>query len=490
MANVMRKIVFISLFLLICLVHGAPRAQAAAGQYISDIILQTGDNAEDRLIEKGYSVMYPALINGAGEKIRIGYKMTENSGDGITDIIVETKKENVKKKFGKKTVKYQPVPGGSLGVGGKSGKPDKTCYIHCTKDGQAGSLLTALHFLSSDTGGVDGFNELLPLANNGTVPVKNSDGTAAAVQSGENSGYLSVVRSDIWKNYIGSVVTAKGKTKKDVVMELCRLGCEYYVDRDFGGEGDVTMVGYTRTSDKKSAVKDLIGLSADNETPAGYEKVGDTKIADKYLFISVDEKYGNPLVDLDYMKNAKELDLTAKGWTSLVIARGDNTVAAPYLTGSDEYIKLQESKEKYILTAVDCEDEKDTGLVYTTEKEGLKEKQKEKRKKIKNSSGDSEEVKSEKQAEEDDDEAAEPAKESQTIQYDEADAESKVDEQSKKDEDVSGSAVDTDGVGTVLSGSKAEVLGTAQTVVLFLVILLIPAVTIIIKKNIEIERKK
>ncbi len=432
--RIMRKICIISLFCVICFLSGVPRVKAAVGQYVSEIVLQEGEDAEDKLSEKGYSVMYPALLNGEGEKIRIGYKTSKNSKDGITDIIVGKKKKNAKKKIRKKLVKYQLVQGGSLGVGGEAGKPDKTSYLYCTKDGRAGSPLMALHFMSSDTNDVDGFEKLMPLANNGTMPVKGFDEIAVTVQTDGNSGYLSVVRSDVWKNYIGSLTVVKGDTEKDVVMELCRLGCEYYVDKNYGRDGDVIMVGYTRTSDKKSAVKDLIGLSADEEAPVGYEKAGDTEVAGKYLFTSTDEKYGNPLVDLDYMKNAEELELTAKEWTALVAARGDNTVTASYLTGSEEYINLQKSKEKYVLTGVDCEDEKDIGLVYITEKAGRKEKQ------------------------------------------------TKEDGQ---DEDVSGAAIDTDGVGTVLSGSKAEFSGTIQTIVLILIILLIPVVTIIIKKKNE-----
>ena len=138
-----------------------PAAHAASRLYITDIVLQKGDDAENALVEKGYSVMHPALTDGSGARIMLGYKTSSSEDGAITDVIISNDKDAAAKEFGDKKVSYQTVSGGSLKVG--SGDNVKTAYLHYTKSAEAGNPLMAIHLMSEDTNSVEKFGQVMPL---------------------------------------------------------------------------------------------------------------------------------------------------------------------------------------------------------------------------------------------------------------------------------------------------------------------------------------
>ena len=479
------------------------RYTAAAERYISDVTVVKGEDGEDSLIDKGYSVIHPYFLDGEKNQAWIGYKTTSTKTSAITDV-----------------------------------SADGVSNIKGIKDGSKNPVM-AIYYMSADVNDVSKFTEVMPLANNGAVPAKGSDGNIAVFETENGSGYICMIRTDVWESYIESVTFATGKTKKVAVKELCKKGCEYYIDANMSDGDTYTLIGYTRTNDKSKAITDIIGLDSDKAAPEGYEKIAagssDLKVKKKTLYYTTDTKYGNPLVDIDFMEGFKKMELTGKQWTSLVIARGDNEITKPYILENAEYKAMAESEDAYLITKAMCNDDTDTGIIITCAKDGLKDKQKAKGALL------SVEVKDD---ETDDSNTADAADDMEHVQYDnagegaapadsdapadgdgnavkeggdQADENGNTDKGDTTDENNNdGTTVDdeqadndngsddtgitddgeqtkgeeTDGTGTVISAGNGRMPGKVEMIILIATVVLIPVVTIFIKKKIEKGPKK
>lgn len=467
-------IIAAALCLLICMVSVlAVREAKAAERYISDVTVVKGDDGENALIDRGYSVVHPYFLDGEKNKSWVGYKTTSVESSAITDITAD-------------------------GVTNIKGK----------KDSGKDSIM-AIYYMSADVNDVSKFTEVIPLANNGATPVLGSDGNIAVFETENGSGYICMIRNNVWENYIESITCATGKTKKVAVKELCKMGCEYYVDANMSADGTFTVIGYTRTNDKSKAITDIIGIDKDKEAPKGYEKIANGSA--KALYYTKDTAYGNPLVDIDYMEGFKKMEVSGKQWTSLVITRGDNEITKPYILENDDYKTMAESTDEYMITRVICDDDTDTGIIITCAKDGLKEKQKAKGKLL------NVEVKEEEdEAASDEPEAAEGT---EPVQYDNAEeaaddenedvqtdengevvstSEQSVDENDETTEDDTDAStpedteneaeqtddVNADEAGTVLVAG-GRVPGMVEMIILIAAVILIPVATIFIKKKIE-----
>ena len=466
------------------------RYTAAAERYISDVTVVKGEDGEDSLIDRGYSVIHPYFLDGEKNQAWIGYKTTPTGTSAITDI-----------------------------------SADGVSNIKGVKDGSKSPVM-AIYYMSADVNDVSKFTEVMPLANNGAVPARGSDGNIAVFETENGSGYICMISTDVWESYIESVTYASGKTKKVAVKELCKKGCEYYIDANMSDGDTYTLIGYTRTSDKSKAITDIIGLDPDKAAPEGYEKIAagssDLKVKKKALYFTTDTKYGNPLVDIDFMKSFKKMELTGKQWTSLVIARGDNEITKPYILENADYKAMAESEDAYMITRAMCDDDTDTGIILTCAKDGLKDKQKAKAKIL------SVEVK-----EDEDEDTPDATEDMERVQYDNADEvaapadsdngavenggdegtdengnveegdtvddnnddgtavdEGQADDAGITDDSEQADGEDTEGTGTVISAGSGRMPGMVEMIILIAAIVLIPVVTIFIKRKIDKGSKK
>ena len=483
--------------LLICMIMIAAAALMinfknayAAERYISDVTVVKGEDGEESLIDKGYSVIHPYFLDGEKNQAWIGYKTTPTGTSAITDI-----------------------------------SADGVSNIKGVKDGSKSPVM-AIYYMSADVNDVSKFTEVMPLANNGAVPARGSDGNIAVFETENGSGYICMIRTDVWESYIESVTYASGKTKKVAVKELCKKGCEYYIDANMSDGDTYTLIGYTRTSDKSKAITDIVGLDPDKAAPEGYEKIAagssDLKVKKKALYFTTDAKYGNPLVDIDFMEGFKKMELTGKQWSSLVIARGDNEITKPYILENAEYKAMAESEDAYLITKAMCNDDTDTGIILTCAKDGLKDKQKAKAKLP------SVEVK-----EDEDEDTPDATEDMERVQYDNADEaaapadsdngavenggdegtdengnveegdtvddnnddgaavdEGQADDAGITDDSEQADGEDTEGTGTVISAGSGRIPGMVEMIILIAVVILIPVVTIFIKRKIDKGSKK
>lgn len=137
--------------------------------FITDIRLESGENAYDTLEEAGYSVMAVGLNAGVseGSQVYLGYKT--NTGAPITNILLSA---DVGDSFDtEQNMHYECA--GHTDVDAGSGT---TGCLYVTHDAAAGTPLVGLDILRANTGNGE---ELSAIPNDGAEIVRRSDGTPA-----------------------------------------------------------------------------------------------------------------------------------------------------------------------------------------------------------------------------------------------------------------------------------------------------------------------
>ncbi len=235
----------LSVLLLVLTAAGSlPVSAAAATSYISELTVAVGADGRSSLESRGYSVLFQGLnLSGSDESsVYLGYKKGSNA---ITGLVVSTQHSSGLSVDG---VSYSLVSDYSLnyGTGGTA------LYIYYTRDSAAGEKITSLDTAS----GYSSTDEVMSLRNDGSAPVRMSDGTLANLDSGISNSeiYLLMYRTASVKRYISDVCYVSGSTKAEAINRAASLGCDSYVDKDIGGSGGVAYLAYSRTADAAGAV--------------------------------------------------------------------------------------------------------------------------------------------------------------------------------------------------------------------------------------------
>ncbi len=235
----------LSVLLLVLTAAGSlPVSAAAATSYISELTVAVGADGRSSLESRGYSVLFQGLNLSGGDEssVYLGYKKGSNA---ITGLVVSTQHSSGLSVDG---VSYSLVSDYSLnyGTGGTA------LYIYYTRDSAAGEKITSLDTAS----GYSSTDEVMSLRNDGSAPVRMSDGTLANLDSGISNSeiYLLMYRAASVKRYISDVCYVSGSTKAEAINRAASLGCDSYVDKDIGGSGGVAYLAYSRTADAAGAV--------------------------------------------------------------------------------------------------------------------------------------------------------------------------------------------------------------------------------------------
>ncbi len=339
----------------------AVSAYAANQQFITDIRLEAGADAVDKLEKDGYSVMLTGLnmTYDPAKQVYLGYKM--NSGNPITNIIISDGGNSLKDENG---ISYSRVSDVDVDerIGGSTG------YIYTTRDKKAGDPLVGLDVLRSRE------EAIYPITNDGAEIVRTAEGIPADLESASKNAivYLAQIRDNIVRPFISEIGVVTDTDKWNAVYTACERGYNYYVEGDIDKSDETyTVLVYKRTANVKDAVTNIAAVSertvkamekeqlvdaseksVEKLTGAAigisgieYVRVSSKPIAGKtpyYLYQTKNTKAGNP-VSMLYAENIKEEQNSLFGtWVNGYFSTESKTSAYTYSVNEDAFAALRE----------------------------------------------------------------------------------------------------------------------------------------------------
>ncbi len=335
---------------------------AANTQFITDIRLEAGADAVDKLEKDGYSVMLTGLnmTYDPEKQVYLGYKM--NDGDPITNIIVAADDgESLNDGNGISYSRASEIDVDE-GIGGGSG------CLYFTHDEKAGSPLVGLDVLRSKE------EAIYPITNDGAEIVRTANGTPADLESASENAivYLAQIRDNIVRPYISEIGVVTDTDKWNAVYTACERGYNYYVEGDIDDSKETyTILVYKRTANVSDAVTNIAAVSAktveameqeqivdasanpvENLTGAAigisgieYVRVSSKPIegeAPYYLYQTKNKAAGNP-VSMLYAEKAEEEQNSLFGtWVNGYFSTESKTSAYTYSVNEDAFAVLRE----------------------------------------------------------------------------------------------------------------------------------------------------
>ena len=335
---------------------------AANTQFITDIRLEAGADAVDKLEKDGYSVMLTGLnmTYDPEKQVYLGYKM--NDGDPITNIIVAADDgESLNDGNGISYSRASEIDVDE-GIGGGSG------CLYFTHDEKAGSPLVGLDVLRSKE------EAIYPITNDGAEIVRTANGTPADLESASENAivYLAQIRDNIVRPYISEIGVVTDTDKWNAVYTACERGYNYYVEGDIDDSKETyTILVYKRTANVSDAVTNIAAVSAktveameqeqivdasanpvENLTGAAigisgieYVRVSSKSIegeAPYYLYQTKNKAAGNP-VSMLYAENVEEEQNSLFGtWVNGYFSTESKTSAYTYSVNEDAFAVLRE----------------------------------------------------------------------------------------------------------------------------------------------------
>lgn len=221
---------------------------AAKPLYISELVVISGKEKVSEFEKKGYNILFQRM-NLVTDEDSVVYLAYKKGGTAITDMVVS---ESKAKTLTLESVTYNLVSEISLNEG-TEGTP---IYLYCTKDEKAGKGISLIDTVS----GFSDRDEIIPLLNDGSSPVRTSDGRLANLDQGINNCQLYLVKysgEDV-RPYISDLRIVSGKSKREAVVAAANSGCDFYLDNNLSESDSFSVVAYQRTSDKNEAVTDFI----------------------------------------------------------------------------------------------------------------------------------------------------------------------------------------------------------------------------------------
>ena len=334
------------------------------------------------------------------------------------------------------------------------------------------------------------------IPNNGGTVDRDSHGNPILYTEGDTKGYMIHIGDNTWKRYVSDIKAASADSKEGALKKLATLGCDYFVDENYATDGGCTVIGFMRTDNKEKAITDVVGLTDKDEVPTGYKKVSDEEVAGHILYVTSEPSMGNPIYDMDAFEDVDGVELSSVMLTDMRLSRSDK-MARQFILADESYKEAAESDKIYLMISADTIDGKDIGLALVTDGEGLADKRSAKTEFLRHEEQNSTEKAENPAGEEEtadsggEDETADPAGEedenpSEGSEFDNGDetTEENIDVSSGEESDETGK-----GEEEVFQGTVLNVLGDSGTTVFFIVLwgmaVLIPVITVIIKRIME-----
>ena len=335
---------------------------AANTQFITDIRLEAGADAVDKLEKDGYSVMLMGLnmTYDPEKQVYLGYKM--NDGDPITNIIVAADDgESLNDGNGISYSRASEIDVDE-GIGGGSG------CLYFTHDEKAGSPLVGLDVLRSKE------EAIYPITNDGAEIVRTANGTPADLESASENAivYLAQIRDNIVRPYISEIGVVTDTDKWNAVYTACERGYNYYVEGDIDDSKETyTILVYKRTANVSDAVTNIAAVSAKTVEAMEQEQIVDAsanlvenltgaaigisgieyvRVSSKpiegeapfYLYQTKNKAAGNP-VSMLYAENVEEEQNSLFGtWVNGYFSTESKTSAYTYSVNEDAFAALRE----------------------------------------------------------------------------------------------------------------------------------------------------
>ena len=233
----------------------AASVYAAERQYITDIRVDAGVDAVERLEDDDFSVMMTGLNSTVypQQQVYLGYRKDSKSAP-VTNIIVSTDGgDSLKDENG---ITY--ICAGE--VDADAGLGDGAGYLYFTRDEKAGDPLVGMDILRSKD------EALYPITNDGAEIVRHTDGTPADLEtvSDDTVIYLAQIRDNIVRPYISEIGVVTDEDKWNAVYTACERGYNYYVEGDIdNAEESYTIIVYKRTADVNAALTNIAAVSAE-----------------------------------------------------------------------------------------------------------------------------------------------------------------------------------------------------------------------------------
>ena len=278
------------------------RAYADGQTYITAIALCRGDEAVKELEEAGYKAVEQSLnpVEDGSALLFMGYTFG-SKGDALRDLMVSGKS--------KTSIKVNELTYYQLSeVNLNEGAGGSALYLYGCYDEEAGEPIRGLSFhVVSSTDGFSNDQSLLECDGSEIVLKADSDSSPADFDEGISGSelYLKMYKGEMYRPYVSDAMLVTAKSEDVAIEKLISQKCQYYVNLNLGGDDSVSYIGYTRTSDKKAAMRSFVALETDEEEftikGASYEMIegGAVKGEDSYCFYkSYDENAGNPIMDL------------------------------------------------------------------------------------------------------------------------------------------------------------------------------------------------
>ena len=340
---------------------------AANKRFITEIRVETGEEAVAALEQDGWSVTMVGLnaIADPASQVYLAYKM--NTGSPITDVVLSPDAgDSISVGDG---ITYNCVSHVDVdeGIGGGAG------CLYATTDERAGAPLVGLDVLRGSEGDE---SVLYPITNDGAEIVRTPEGAPADLEASSDTNvvYLAQIRDGIVRPYISEIGVITDSDKWNAVYTACERGYNYYVDGDIDDSPDTyTIIGYERTADPKAAVTDIKAITedavksaddgqADNKKSAAatisgaeYVRISSQPIAGEtpyYIYRSKDAKAGNPISMLYAEKVEKEQYYLFGTWANTYFFTPGVTTAYSYCMNEDLYASLWEDQTVFTMLPV------------------------------------------------------------------------------------------------------------------------------------------
>ena len=335
----MKKIICILLvivLLLISLMSGIT-AFAAEQMCISQLKIESGDDAAEKLEANGYTVMFQNLNPSSGDRMYLGYKLGETA---ITDLIVSSE---LKSSISVNSVSYRSVSSLNLNQG-TDGKP---VYLYSTTDAKAGSGIVSLTYLKDNK---DGSARLLEKFGDGSVPVRTVDGNAADFDEGidERDLFLLTVHEKACLPYVSDIRIVNVNSSENAFKKIVSSGCNYFSSEPVteSGAGSAYLC-CNRTAEASEAVRSAVISDSFEIDGITYQSAGSFNLNGESLnlYYTKDEASGNPVAEIvkgSLFNGSFTLSEWAKSYFS-----GAPSSARSSLYSEDTYNILIESDEEY-----------------------------------------------------------------------------------------------------------------------------------------------
>lgn len=257
---------------------------------ISDIKIESGVDAGERLEADGYTVLFQNLNPSSENRMYLGYKLGEKA---ITNLIVSSE---LKSNISVGSISYHSVSSLNLNQG-TDGKP---VYLYSTTDAGAGNGIIALSFIKDNK---DKRAKLLESINDGSVPVRTVDGNPADFDEGigERDLFLLTVREKACLPYVSDIKIVNVNSSENAFRKIVSSGCNYFCNEPLTQtDSSSTYLCCNRTADVSEALRSVVISDSSEIDGITYQSAGSCNINGERLnlYYTKDKTEGNPVVEV------------------------------------------------------------------------------------------------------------------------------------------------------------------------------------------------